>query len=87
MESLEEIRKTLDEIDYQMAVLFEKRMRQIEKVIAYKKEHALPTEDVQREVEMIERNLCYIQSPIYREYYVQMIRKIIALSKDYQQKQ
>ncbi|MDE6475769.1 MAG: chorismate mutase [Erysipelotrichaceae bacterium] len=87
METLEEIRETLNGIDQLMAVLFEKRMQQIEKIIAYKKKHALPIEDVKREMEIIERNLGYIESPVYQEYYEKMIRNIIELSKDYQQKQ
>ena len=42
---LQRARKTINEVDAQMAELFEKRMEAVRQVLAYKKEHNLPIQD------------------------------------------
>ena len=42
MSMLDEARKQINEIDAQMAELFEQRMHAVEDVIAYKQEHQMP---------------------------------------------
>ena len=56
MSMLDEARKQINEIDAQMAELFEQRMHAVEDVIAYKQEHQMPVLDSGREKAVIERN-------------------------------
>ena len=60
MSDLKDIRKKINEIDEQMAKLFEERMKASSEVANYKKEHALPIFDSSREQELINKNLEYI---------------------------
>ena len=56
---LKDIRQKINEIDKEMAKLFEERMKASKDVANYKKEHALPIFDSSREQEVINRNLNY----------------------------
>ena len=49
MTKLDDARKDINEIDAQMAELFEKRMQAVEKVIAYKQEQGLPVDVYKRQ--------------------------------------
>ena len=51
MEDLKKIRDEIDAIDYQMAQLYERRLKAVSQVIQYKIEHHLPTLDAKREQE------------------------------------
>ncbi len=85
MNELEKVRCELNEIDRQMALLFESRMKQVERVIAYKKEHNLDILDTVREQEVFERNLTYLENDCYTKYYERFIKYVMNLSKEYQQ--
>ena len=52
---LEQSRQKLNEIDEQLADLFDKRMRITTDVAAYKQEHGKPIYDAVREAQVIER--------------------------------
>ena len=54
---LNELRNQIDQIDKEMAVLFEKRMKIVKQIGEYKKENNLPILDKKREEEVIERIL------------------------------
>lgn len=84
MSKLEVARKKINEIDEEMARLFEERMKCSQEVGYFKKENALPIEDLTREKELISKNSNYIQDEIIKEYYVNFLKNIINLSKDYQ---
>ena len=74
MNTLQEAREKINAIDAQMADLFEERMRTVEDVIQYKKEHQMQVLDPTREQAVIERNqkrirgsaLCCKLSPVHR---------------------
>ena len=74
---LNELRNQIDEIDQEMAKLFEKRMGLVREVGDYKKEHNLPILDSSREKEVIEKNSRYIQDesliPLYQEFLVSLM--------------
>ena len=53
MENLETLRKEIDEIDKQLAVLIEKRLEIVTKVGAYKKENNIPIQDIKRDKAVI----------------------------------
>lgn len=84
MNQLDKARKKINEIDEQMAALFEERMKAVEDVILYKKEHDLPVFDQSREQFVIEKNSRYIQNDKYIEYYRSFISQLMDISKQYQ---
>ena len=81
---LEEARRIINEVDVQMAGLFEKRMRAAEDVYAYKKEMGLPILDPKREEEVLARNAALIEDPNLRTYYVDYQKHLMEVSKAYQ---
>lgn len=84
MNTLEHARNIIDEIDRQMAELFERRMQAVEQVIAYKWEHGLPILDAGREQQVIERNCKRIEKKEYEPFYIDYIRALMEISKRYQ---
>ena len=81
---LEEARQIINAIDAQMAELFEKRMKAVEQVYAYKREFGLPILDQQRENAVIEKNAALIADDVIREYYIEWLRHLMSVSRDYQ---
>lgn len=84
MSKLSEARIKINEIDKQMAKLFCERMDSLNDVAEYKKEYALPVIDNQREQEIIQKNLSYVENDAYKDYYVAFMDAILKTSKDYQ---
>ena len=84
MSDLKDIRKKINEIDEQMAKLFEERMKASAEVAEYKKEHALPIFDSSRETEVINKNLQYINDEELKQYYVNFLKSTMDISKSYQ---
>lgn len=82
--NLEDARKTINEIDAQMAELFVKRMRAAEAVCQHKMEHGLPIYDPKREEEVIERNSALIDDTVLKEYYIDYLKGLMSLSRTYQ---
>lgn len=82
--NLEDARKTINEIDAQMAELFVKRMRAAEAVCQHKMEHGLPIYDPKREKEVIERNSALIDDTVLKEYYIDYLKGLMSLSRAYQ---
>lgn len=79
-----EARKTISEIDKEIASLFEKRMKAVEDVAEYKKVNGIPVEDSVREAQLIEANGGLISNDEIRSYYVSFLKNTMKLSKDYQ---
>lgn len=84
MNKLEKARATINEVDQQMAALFEQRMQAVEDVIAYKLEQHLEILDASREQQVIEKNSQYIQNPAYAPYYKEFIEDVMRISRGYQ---
>ena len=84
MNSLDEARKIINEVDAKMAELFCKRMRAAEMVAAYKKEHGLKIYDAAREEEVVRRNSALVEDKELREYYVNFLKNNMAISRNYQ---
>lgn len=84
MNLLDESRKKINEIDKEMARLFEERMKAVLGVLKYKKEHNLPVFDEKREIELIERNLSLLEDESLREYYLIFFKGLLESSKKYQ---
>ncbi|MGN1294957.1 MAG: chorismate mutase [Bacilli bacterium] len=81
---IKEIRQKINQIDKDIASLFEKRMNCVKEVASYKKERALPIYDEGRENEVIDRNSSYIQNEEIKNYYVDFLRSTMDISKSYQ---
>ncbi|NBJ64961.1 chorismate mutase [bacterium c-19] len=84
MDQLQSARKKINEIDAQMAKLFEERMQTVEEVIAYKLAHQMEILDTAREAQVIEKNTEYIKDKTYKGYYTEFITEVMRLSRAYQ---
>ncbi len=84
MNELEEARKKINEIDQEMAALFEERMRAAKIIVNYKMHHGLPILDAAREQEVIERNLNLIHDREIIPFYQDFLVSLMDISKSYQ---
>ena len=81
---LKEIRNQIDEIDSQLVVLFEKRMKLSKSVAEYKIHNGLPVLNSKREDEIVESVRQKTEG--IEDYTEALYRKIFELSRDYQMK-
>lgn len=86
MNKLEEARKQINEIDKEMAALFEKRMDAARLVAEYKAESSLPVFDPERERELFEKNSALIKNEELLPYYLDFLKETVSVSKNYQKK-
>lgn len=84
MTKLDDSRKRINQIDKQMAKLFEERLTIAKDIATYKLKHGLPVLDKQREKELIEKNSSYIVDEVAKEYYINYITNTLDISKRYQ---
>lgn len=83
MRKLDEVRVEIEEIDKEMIKLFERRMNCSKEVILYKLANNLPILDSAREALLIEKNSKLVSEDL-RKYYVEFLKGVIEVSKDYQ---
>lgn len=84
MTELEKARLTINEVDKEMARLFEKRMDAAKVVAEYKKLHGMQITDAAREAEVVKRNSALIENEDYKSYYISFLQHNMDLSKNYQ---
>ena len=84
---IDEARRIIGETDGEIARLFERRMGAVKEVAAYKKEHALPVYDAEREAALLEKNLSVIESDEFRPYFIDVFKSLTGVSKSYQKRQ
>lgn len=84
MNELEAARKSINQIDTEMAHLFEARMEAAATIAAYKKQNGLSVRDPAREEELIRRNRELIRAPELAPYYVEFLKNTMAVSCAYQ---
>lgn len=84
MDLLQESRQKINDIDDQLARLFEERMHAVEGVARYKAENNLPVFDASREAANIEANAAKIQDPELKPYFIQWCQQTMNISKEYQ---
>ena len=84
MTELEKFREEIDLIDKTIAENFEKRMQVVLKVAEYKQKNNLNTFDPQREQKMLDKNQSYIKDERLKKYYVELLKKQLEVSKQYQ---
>ena len=85
MKELNDLRKEIDKIDKEIALLYNKRMDVISKINKIKKDNNLNIIDKEREDNLINENLKYVKEE-YKDYYISLEKHILKLSKDYQEK-
>ena len=83
---LEAAREEIKYADRAMAELFVKRMRAVEDVAAYKKEHGLPVYDAAQEKRVLERSAAFVEDDMLRDYYIKFLEETMALSRAYQRR-
>lgn len=84
MTKLDEARKIINEVDRQIATLFEQRMYAAKMVAEYKQERGLPIFDGAREKQVIENNSAYIRNRELVAYYADFQQSVMDISKAYQ---
>lgn len=84
MNELDVYRHKIEEIDYQIAKLFEDRMKVISKISRYKKKHNLEIFDLTRELNLIQKNIENIEDKDLVIYYEEIFKTFLKVSKDYQ---
>ena len=81
-----EARKTIGEVDKEIARLFEQRMEAVRDVAEYKRVNGIPVEDSVREEQLLEANSVLVENDEIRSYYINFLKNTMKLSKDYQHK-
>lgn len=81
---LKRVREKIDSLDKEMLRIFEERMKCVEEVINYKYENNLPIFDENREKIVIEKNKKLLGNIKYEKYYVEFLKNLMDVSKNYQ---
>ncbi|NCB33647.1 MAG: chorismate mutase [Erysipelotrichia bacterium] len=84
MTDLKESRNKINEIDSELAALFEQRMHTVREIIRYKSQNGLPVLDSSREEENRQRNAEKIQDETLKEYFLKWYQNTMDISKQYQ---
>ncbi len=83
---LAQTRRQIDEIDAQMAALFEARMQLVGDVAAYKKENGLAVFDAVRERAVIEKNAARFKNKTLLAEYRKFQQNVMDQSKEVQKR-
>lgn len=86
MDKLQSAREIINKVDKEMAKLFCERMEAAKLVAEHKKEHGMPIFDAKREAEVIEKNSLLVDDEELRGFYVNYIKSLMDISKNYQHK-
>ncbi len=84
LDKLEDLRKTIDEIDEKLVELLEDRMDIVEKVARFKIENKTPVFDGKREEEVIRNNTGRVKNKTYKKEIEDILTSIITSSKNRQ---
>lgn len=84
MDQLQQARAQIDEIDAQMAALFEQRMQAVGQVAQYKAATGKPVFDPAREDAVLTKNTARLQDEALRPYYRRFLEQAMAVSRAYQ---
>lgn len=81
MTEMDQIRHSIDEIDQEMARLFEQRMDAVQRIAQWKMQGGLPVEDAAREETLFRRNESSLTKENYRLYYAEVLKALVHQSK------
>ena len=85
MDELDILRERVNDVDKELAKLFEERMNLIKAIAKRKKEINYPVYDQGRETFLLIRNGSYIEDKEIRVLYFELLNKIFELSKKMQE--
>ena len=85
MQTLEELRARIDEVDERMAELLEERSALAKPAAEVKRAHGLPTEDPQREAQILAMHGKKFQG-VAREDYLRFQKTVLQISKEAQKR-
>lgn len=80
---MEQSRMKINEIDKEIAKLFNERFKAVKEIRKYKKLHNLPIADYEREKALLRENTKYIDKE-FLTYFTKFYETLITLSKEYQ---
>ncbi len=83
-DSLDALRKGIDEVDEAIAQLLEKRMDHVRKVVDYKRSTGMAILDSSREQDILDRILAKVQNPEYIESIRSVYNEILKASREFQ---
>lgn len=83
-DELDKARQTINEVDAEMARLFEARMNASKTIAEYKAANGLQITDETREKAVIEESSAFVENADLRQYFADLMKNAIALSKRYQ---
>ena len=78
MKDILDARNEINEIDKQMAQLFQKRMEAVKDVAVYKKDNGLSVRDLSREAEVAKRNSKFVTDESLKPYLVSETAEALA---------
>lgn len=81
LKTLEEARNIIDECDKQIVEAFEKRMKAVLDVLAYKKDHKLPIFQPEREHQIFEKINSYLENDKFSNELDLLYRQVLKISK------
>lgn len=81
---LKSFREEIDNVDKEIVRLFEKRMKLVSEVAKYKKENNIEVYSKNRESEVIEKVLSYLDDREFDIYLIELYLDIMNISKNYQ---
>ncbi len=80
--SLEQYRKTIDEIDHELVKLLEKRFEVVRKIGAYKLANNLPIHDPKREAYVLESKKALVKNLSDWPYFEKIFKQFMDISKE-----
>lgn len=86
MGNLDEYREEINQIDSELAKLFERRMQVSQAIGEYKKEYALPVKDNSRETEIIRSSRERISEEALEPFYIDLQKSVMEISCAYQRR-
>ena len=82
---LEELRQEINQIDDELVVLLEKRMKLVSQVAAYKQETGKAVLDTKREEVILSRVADHVENPAYKDTIRATFKDILKNSRAYQE--
>lgn len=84
MKDLDILRKTIDECDKEIVQAIEKRFSTVKKIVQYKRDNNLEIYQPNREKEVLEKVVSYLNSKEFSEELKSLYISIMEISKDIQ---
>lgn len=86
MDELKKNRELIDQIDKEMAELFEKRFLAVKEIALFKSKHGMPILDSARQDEVVAKNLGYVNDSDIRTFYVNYMKSTMDISRRFMSK-